>query len=199
MHEGHRLERPIGARCIQNHPTGSSSTCQHQWTEAGDRGEEGQPRLRRGASLHFSTNTQSRKWSSPAAGGNQLVSDVIPHSRCLVGWPQSHGLAVRINNHEGRDWLVGWRGRGWVCCCDWSKRQLHLLRFEREKKKRSTGYKLQTSWQAQLVKKSIESKKEVINTPDQHAGSLLLLIHTFKPNKPQSHCWNNNFKHSRAT
>ena len=43
MHEGHRLERPIGARCIQNHPSGGSSTCQHQWAEAGDRGEEGSP------------------------------------------------------------------------------------------------------------------------------------------------------------
>lgn len=43
MHQGHRLERPIWARCIQNHPTGSSSTCQHQWAETADRGKEGSP------------------------------------------------------------------------------------------------------------------------------------------------------------
>lgn len=84
-------------------------------------GRRGQPRLRRGASLHFSTNTRSRKWSSPAAGGNQLVSDVIPHSSSPVGWLQSHGLAVRINKHEGRNWLVGWGGRGGDCYRDWSK------------------------------------------------------------------------------
>lgn len=43
MHEGHRLERPVGARCIQNHPTGSPSACQHQGAEAGDGGGEGSP------------------------------------------------------------------------------------------------------------------------------------------------------------
>lgn len=75
-------------------------------------GRRGQPRLRRGASLHFSTNTQSKKWSSPTAGGNQLVSDVIPHSSHPVGWLQSHGWAVRISTHERRDWLVCWEERG---------------------------------------------------------------------------------------
>lgn len=133
MHEGHRLERPIGARCIQNHPTGGSSTCQHQWAEAGGRGRRGQPRLRRGASLHFSTNTQSRKWSSPAAGGNQLVSDVIPHSSHLVGWLQSHGRAVRINKHEGGDWLEGWGGKGRGNRCDWGKRRYICQEFLKHK------------------------------------------------------------------
>lgn len=121
MHEYYRLERPIGARCIQNHPAGRSSTCQHRRAEAEDGGRRGQPGLRRGASLHFSTNTLSRKWSSPAAGGNQLVSDVIAHCCLPTGWQQSHGLAVRIHKHEERDWLVGWKGKGWDRDCDWSE------------------------------------------------------------------------------
>lgn len=30
MHQGQRLKRPVGARCIQNHVTGPSGTCRHQ-------------------------------------------------------------------------------------------------------------------------------------------------------------------------
>lgn len=43
MHQGRRLEGPVRARCVHNHPGGSASTCQHEWAEAGGREEQGSP------------------------------------------------------------------------------------------------------------------------------------------------------------
>lgn len=78
MHQGRGLERPVRARRLDNHPSGGASACQHQWAEAGGRrggggqGRTGQPRLRPGARLHFSTNAEQKMklpccWREPAS------------------------------------------------------------------------------------------------------------------------------------
>lgn len=55
-------------------------------------------RLSWAVSLHFSTNTSSRKWSS-AAGGEQLVSDVTQPGPRAIGWTESRDL-----NHQRAAW-----------------------------------------------------------------------------------------------
>lgn len=103
VHEGHRLKGAVGTRSIQNHPGLLFRACQHLRVGSGAR------RLGRAVSLHFSTNTLSRKWSS-AAGGKQLVSDVS-RLREATDWPEEITWSQAAEGWLGR-LLIGWQGTG---------------------------------------------------------------------------------------
>lgn len=107
VHEGHRLERPIGIRRIHDHPAFHSIACQHV-----RRGTE-QVGSGRGSGLHFSTEAEQKMKLPAAGGGTGWAAELREDGR--ADWPDAAGKHCVIRGSVGmRHHWVKWEEEAWL-------------------------------------------------------------------------------------